>query len=293
MANQINVAKQDLSDFPKLPFGIRHNLMDNPLLSLDRLVALAASMPRDSIEYNSGKVAIDQNPETVPLVEMDPVEVVRRIREANAWLVLKRVERDPAYAALLKEVLDGFARDLGHADAAAAGFTSIEGFVFVSSPNATTPFHSDPEDNFFVQIHGEKFFHIIDNQDGAVVSDADLEFAPSAHRNLSYKPEFEARARVFSMDAGDGCFVPYQWPHWVRTGANYSVSMAITWKSTEVKRRNRLLFVNALLRKAGLPQPSPGRRPALDAVKIAAYTGLRAALEPLRRVQGLRTQHGK
>ncbi|KAB1074054.1 cupin-like domain-containing protein [Methylobacterium planeticum] len=293
MASQIDVSAQDLSDFPKVPFGIRHNLANNPLLSLDRLIELAASMPRDSIEYNSGKVGIDQNPETVPLIDMDPVEVVRRIREANAWLVLKRVERDPAYGALLTEVLDRFARDLGHANAAAAGFTNIEGFVFVSSPNATTPFHSDPEDNFFVQVHGEKFFHIIDNQDGGVVSAAEMEFAPDAHRNHAYKPEFEARARVFSMNAGDGCFVPYQWPHWVRTGATYSISMAITWKSTEVKRRNRLLFVNAMLRRAGMPQPAPGRRPALDAVKVAAYTGLRAAIEPLRRVQGLRAQHGK
>jgi hypothetical protein len=32
------------------------------------------------------------------------------------------------------------------------------------------------------------------------------------------------------MDAGDGCFVPYLWPHWVRTGESYSISMAMTWE---------------------------------------------------------------
>ena len=44
-----------------------------------------------------------------------------------------------------------------------AGFEQVEGFLFVSSPNSTTPFHLDSEDNFFVHIHGEKFFTIFDN----------------------------------------------------------------------------------------------------------------------------------
>ena len=44
-----------------------------------------------------------------------------------------------------------------------AGFKQVEGFLFVSSPNSTTPFHLDSEDNFFVHVHGEKFFTIFDN----------------------------------------------------------------------------------------------------------------------------------
>lgn len=286
MANLIDVAPEHWAQFPQAPFAIRHRLADNPLLSLDRLVALAATLPPERIEYNSGEVGIDQDPNAVPLLDMAPAEVVRRIRDANAWMVLKRVDLVPAYGDLLRDILDGVARSTGRADAAAAGFTNIEGFVFVSSPNATTPFHSDPEDNFFVQIHGEKHFHVIDNRDGALIPDADFEFAPNGHRNLAYRPDFEERATVFSMDAGDGCFVPYQWPHWVRTGGSYSVSMAITWKSPAVKRANRVLFVNAMLRKIGLPQPAPGRRPTLDAVKAAAYTAIKAPMEPLRTMLG-------
>jgi hypothetical protein len=91
---------------------------------------------------------------------------------------------------------------MGHRDAADAGFTNLEGFVFVSSPNATTPFHSDPEDNFFVQIHGDKFFHVIDNTDGSVVPPEAFEITPSMHRNLPYRDTFESRATVFSMKAG-------------------------------------------------------------------------------------------
>jgi hypothetical protein len=288
MTSTLEIAAENRPAFPARPFPIRHRLAGHPLFTLENLVELAAAMPADGIEYNSGKVGIDQKPEATPLVDMEPVEVVRRIREANAWMVLKRVERIPAYGALLREVLDGVARDMGHRDADSAGFTDIEGFIFVSSPNATTPFHSDPEDNFFVQIHGDKFFHVIDNRDGSVVPDQAFEISPSMHRNLPYRPEFEDKATVFSMKAGDGCFVPYLWPHWVRTGDSYSISMAITWKSKAVRRNNKVLFVNAMLRKLGLPQKAPGQVPAVDWAKAAAYTIARAPLEPLRRSVKLR-----
>ena len=286
----IRIPDESRAAFPARPFAIHHALADHPLFKLERLIELAGAMPADGIEYNSGKVGIDQKPEETPLVDLPPTEVVRRIQEANAWMVLKRVERVPAYAALLREVLDGVARDQGHRDAEAAGFTDIEGFVFVSSPNATTPFHSDPEDNFFVQIHGDKFFHVIDNRDGSVVPHQAFEISPSMHRNLAYRPEFEAKATVFKMKAGDGCFVPYLWPHWVKTGDSYSISMAMTWKSRAVRRNNKVLFVNAALRKLGMPQAKPGTRPALDWAKAAAYTAARLPLEPLRRSETLRVR---
>lgn len=282
MAGAIQIDKANLASFPKLPFGIRHRLADNPLLFLESLAELAAVLPREQMEYNSGKVGINQNPNETPHLDLSPIEVVRSIREANAWMVLKRVETVPPYRALLQEVMDGLGRDLGHKDAADAGFTDIEGFIFVSSPNATTPFHSDPEDNFFVQIHGDKFFHIIDNQDGGAVSDEAIEISQSTHRNLPYRPELEERAHVFTMNAGDGCFVPYLWPHWVKTGSSYSISMAITWKSQAVRRANKVLFVNTFLRKLGLPQKLPGKSPALDWAKAAAYTAARAPLQPLK-----------
>ena len=288
MTSLIQLAAEGRAAFPRKPFATKHGLAEHPLLRLEKLVELAGEMPADGIEYNSGKVAIDQKPETTPLVDLPPTEVVRRIRETNAWMVLKRVERVPAYAALLQEVLDGVARDMGHRDADDAGFTNLEGFVFVSSPNATTPFHSDPEDNFFVQIHGDKFFHVVDNTDYSVVPEQAFEVTPSMHRNLPYRPEFEDRATVFTMKAGDGCFVPYLWPHWVRTGESYSVSMAMTWKSPAVRRSNKVLFMNGLLRKWGMPQKPLGRSPIADLAKAAAYTALRAPLEPLRRSETLR-----
>jgi hypothetical protein len=50
-------------DFPLKPFAIRHKLSGHPLLTLPRIAQLASELPRDLIEYNSGKVAISQDPD--------------------------------------------------------------------------------------------------------------------------------------------------------------------------------------------------------------------------------------
>ncbi len=289
MTETLVVAPADLAGaYPERPFRIRHALAGHPLLQLPRIVELTKQLDEDRIEYNSGKLAPNQKPEETPLVDMPPEEVVRKIETAGAWMVLKRVDTVPEYRALLEEALGSVARQLGFASLKEAGFTDIEGFLFVSSPNGVTPFHVDPEDNFFVQIHGPKFFHTLDNTDRALVSEADLESAPTKHRNLAYDPSFESRATVHELAPGDGLFVPYQWPHWVRTGDSYSVSMAITWKSPAVRRNNKLMFMNHMLRGLGLPQPRPGKVPVLDGLKVAAYTAARSAVEPLRRSEGMR-----
>ncbi|MCB1412777.1 MAG: cupin-like domain-containing protein [Xanthobacteraceae bacterium] len=269
-------------DFPLRPFAIRHGLADHPLMTLPRLAKLAADLPRDQIEYNPGNVAIGQDPDLVPTLRLDPSEVVRQIETAGAWMVLKRVETSPAYRELLERALLSVARARGFDSIREAGFEQIEGYIFVSSPNSTTPFHLDSEDNFFVQIHGEKFFTLFDNADRSIASDEEIEYSMTKHRNLKYDEAIEGRGTTFHMFGGDGCFVPYQWPHWVRTADSYSISMAITWKTSAVRRNNDLHFFNSMLRGIGLPQQAPGTHPAFDSAKLAFYRTATAAIQPLR-----------
>ena len=184
--------------FRSKPFAIRHKLAGHPLLTLPRIAQLAAELPRDLIEYNSGKVAISQDPDAIPSVDLDPVEVVKSIETAGAWMVLKRVENSPEYRGLLEDTLLSVARARGFNSLLDAGFEQVEGFLFVSSPNSTTPFHLDSEDNFFVHIHGEKFFTIFDNTDRAIVSDDEIERSMTKHRNLKYDESFAPRGQRVS-----------------------------------------------------------------------------------------------
>jgi hypothetical protein len=276
------------ASYPERHFRISHDLASHPLLQLPRLIELTKELEKDRFEYNSGKLQPNQKAEDTPLVDLTPQQVVSQIETAGAWMVLKRVESVPAYRAMMEEALLSIAKQLGHDSLDGASFRDIEGYIFVSSANSVTPFHSDNEDNFFVQIRGPKFFHLFDNDDRSLVSEEMLESAPSKHRNLPYDPSFEARAKVYDLKPGEGVFVPYQVPHWVRTGDDYSISMAITWRSDAVVRRNKLIFMNAWLREKGYPQAAPGANRTLDGLKVAAYTAARSALEPLRRNETMR-----
>jgi hypothetical protein len=283
----IDIDRAAASAFPSQPFRIRHHLAGHPLLSLEALAKLATRLDRDRLEYNSGKLTPDQKPDEVPGIDLAPDEVVRQIETCGAWMVLKNVETLPEYAALIRSALVDAAEALGGAPAA-IGMSDFQGFIFVSSANGVTPFHLDYEENFFVHIHGEKFMHVFDNRDRSLVSEADLETFPGKHRNHRYEERYEARATVNRFSPGDGLFLPYTWPHWVRTGSEWTISMAVTWKSPHDVRMNRIYFANAVLRKLGLPQPAPGRRPTLDWMKVAAFAAAQAVVAPLRRSEGMR-----
>lgn len=289
VAPVISAANDALTiDFPLKPFAIRHALASHPLLTLPRIAELAAKLPRDQIEYSSGKMAISQDPNAVRGIDLDPVEVVRSIETAGAWMVLKRIEFEPEYREILESALLSVARARGFDSIDAAGFEQVEGFMFVSSPNSTTPFHLDSEDNFFVQVHGEKFFTVYDNNDRFIADNDAIERSMTKHRNLTFDEKFAPRAREFHLFDGDGCYVPFQWPHWVRTANEYSISMAITWKTREVRRINDLHFLNSMLRSVGLPQKAPGTQPTLDKVKLAFYRSVVTMVKPLRGSMAMR-----
>ncbi len=271
--------------FLKEAFTLKHALAGHPLFTLPRLVELAQSLPGDRIEYNSGRLAIGVNLEDVPRIDKSPAEVIRSIEVDNAWMVLKRVESHPAY----RSVLETFVREANLAAGRSAGdFADIQGFIFVSSAKATTPFHIDMEENILIQIHGDKFVRTFDNTDRALVSEEDMEISPSKHRYNSYEDWFESRATLHTLKPGDALHMPYVIPHWVSTGTSYSISMAMTWKTPEVVRLNKIRTMNGTLRRFGLPQRPPGAAPTLDAAKVVIHDALRAVLDPLRKSERMR-----
>lgn len=272
--------------FLKQAFPLKHALAGHPLFTLPRLVELAKSLPADRIEYNSGKLAIGVRLEDVPRIDKTPEEVIRSIEQDNAWMVLKRVESHPAY----RSILESFVREANLAAGRAPGdFEDIQGFIFVSSAHATTPFHIDAEENILIQIHGDKFVRTFDNEDRALVPEEEMELSPSKHRYMHYEDWFESRATLHTLKPGDALHMPYMIPHWVSTGSSYSISMAMTWKTPEVIRLNKIRTMNGTLRRFGLPQRPPGMAPSLDAAKVVAHDAIRAVLDPLRKSERVRT----
>ena len=56
------------AQFPLKPFRINHALVGDKRLDLPAILELVKSLPRDHIEYNSGKVAVSQDAASTPLV---------------------------------------------------------------------------------------------------------------------------------------------------------------------------------------------------------------------------------
>ncbi len=272
-----NIAREK---FLKKAFQLNHTLAGHPLFSLQRLVELAKSMPRDAIEYNSGKVAVGVKPEDVPKIDLPAEQVIRSIETANAWMVIKSVERDPAYC----ELLTAFVEEANAAAGKKPGdYSDLQGFIFVSSAKSTTPFHFDAEENILIQIKGDKFVRTFDNDDRALISEEAMEISPDKHRNQNYEEWFEKRATVHALKPGDAVHMPYTIPHWVSTGDSYSISMAMTWKTPEVLRLNKIRLINGTLRRYGLAQKPPGVSPVLDAAKVFVHDLARAVIDPLRK----------
>lgn len=240
--------------FGRRPFALRHRLSGHPLFALERLMRLVRGLPEAKVEYNPGDVPVTLDPKRTPRNGLSPAETIRRIEECNSWMVLKNVELDPEYGALLDRCL---------AEVAAAGgpppraMDDREAFVFVSSPGAVTPYHMDPEENFLLQVRGAKTIHVLRGDDRRVLSVEELErFHGGAHRNLVFRERYRELAVPFELSPGWGVHVPVTSPHWVRNGATVSISFSITFRTRDTARRAHAHRVNGLLRRMGL-EPGP------------------------------------
>jgi hypothetical protein len=265
--------------FNRKPFHVRHALCGHPLFELPRLLQLARTLPERFVEYNAGNLAVGARPEETPRTGLSAEETVRRIEECGSWMVLKRVEQDPEYGTLLDRCLDEIAaraRDL------LPPMQRREAFIFLSSPNAVTPFHIDPEYNFLLQIRGTKTVNMWDPADRFILHEEELErfYAKFVHRNLPWRDVFQTTAFLVPLAPGQGVHFPLTVPHWVRNGPEVSVSFSITFRTTESERRELLYKANARLRKLGFSPTPPGESILLDRTKQLAF-GTAAQLKRL------------
>lgn len=264
-------AKTFGAHFGVRPFLVRHWLATHELFSLARLVELSRILPASQVEYNAGEVPIGLDPARTPRNGLSPEETIRRIEECRSWLVLKSVERDPAYRRLLDECL---AEVHAASPRLTAGMCDPHAFIFVSSPGAVTPYHMDPEENFLLQIRGSKTMSVFDPADRSIVSEPQLErFFSGAHRNLAYRDADQRKARTFELEPGVALHVPFAAPHWVQNGPAVSISFSITFNTAATLRATHAHRMNGRLRRWGF-QPAPIGRSALrDGLKQLASRG--------------------
>lgn len=259
--------------YPDQPVRLNHRLVGHALLNLDALAMLAERMPAGSVEYNLGKMPLGVRPEDMPSNGLTLGETIRTIETNGSWAVLKNVEHDPAYAALL----DGALAELEPIVTGSTGpMLNREAFIFLTSPGSITPFHMDPEHNILLQIMGSKTMTVFPARDEELVpAQKSEEFHGGGHRNLVWQDGFMARGEAFALAPGEAVHVPVKAPHFVENGPAVSISLSVTWRSERSVAEGELHSFNALLRQRGLPVGKVGERPEKQGLRRLAYRVIR------------------
>ena len=238
------------------PFSIQHQLQSHPLFQLESLVELSKRLPKEQREYVFAKQEfgthdnLEQYKHAADNDELSTEDLINAIETQNVVIVLRNVESDHLYGEFVNHCLDSLA---GTVEPVTGPISGRESFIFVSPPNAYTPYHWDPEQNFFMQVRGKKQMAIYDVADRELLPEEALERYYTQGQVITKCPEelFE-NYELFEMNPGDGVYVPVTAPHWVKTLDEVSVSVSINFRSPSSIRRARGFRMNRMMRKMGL-----------------------------------------
>jgi hypothetical protein len=263
-------------DFDLQPFMFEHRLERHPLFEPENVLRLAQSMaedPRD-IYYDAGEVRVDQRWDETPMCDLPVDALFHRIETAGAWIVLRRAEKDPAFAEILDGCMDEIEALSGRNLRRIAKLRNA--IVFINSPHRISSYHIDRECNFLLQIRGSKTVSVFDRNDREVLPEAEVErFWAVDNNSAIYKPHLQERARVFELGPGGGVHIPVNAPHWVKNGPEVAVSLSINFHYHDAHLGD-VYRANYWMRKFGLRPAAPGSSALRDTVKRSLYRCARA-----------------
>jgi len=266
--------------FPAQSVGFIHDLHLDDRLILASVADLADRLPRRSVIADTAAQPLLVPHGGPPRGALErPGDVIRDLRNANAWLTLLNVEDDPGMAELMN----------AHLDQLEAGMIARRGtkqgklrkrvaFVFVSSPNSVTPVHFDIEHSLLMQVSGCKTVSIGRFETDAVRRHEFDRYWDGSHGRIeNLPPEIAA----YTLTPGRAVYIPPGTPHWVHNGPDISLSVTLTYFTAATVRENRIEDFNSHLRRRHVKPREPGRSATIDTVKVGAM-GVLAVGQRLR-----------
>ena len=255
--------------FPGEPVEFAHDLPRDDRLTLASVADLADRLPRRSVIADTAEQPLLVPQGGPPRGALQrPGDVIRDLRNANAWLTLLNVEDDPGMADLMNAHLDqlesvmitrrGNKRGKLHRRVA---------FIFVSSPNSVTPVHYDIEHSLLMQVRGCKTVSIGRFESDAVRRREFDRYWDGSHGRIENLPPEVA---AYTLTPGRAVYIPPGTPHWVHNGPDISLSVTLTYFTAATIRENRIEDFNAYLRRRHLKTREPGRSAAVDTAKLCA-----------------------
>jgi hypothetical protein len=255
--------------FPGEPMPFVHDLHRDDRLTVASVADLADRLPRRSVIADTAAqpLLVPQGGPPRGALER-PGDVIRDLRNANAWLTLLNVEADPGMAEIMNAHLDqlesgmiarwGNKRGKMHRRVA---------FIFVSSPNSVTPVHFDIEHSLLMQVSGCKTVSIGRYESDAVRRHEFDRYWDGSHGRIEALP---SEVAAYTLTPGRGVYIPPGTPHWVHNGPDNSLSVTLTYFTAATVRENRIEDFNSYLRRRHMKPREPGRSAAVDTAKICA-----------------------
>ena len=251
-------------------FCFAHGLSTNPLFDLDSLIELSRRIP-DSWEayWSNGRVAVNNAWEQGTQGRVSLQDTIANIAENDSIVILKHTEQDPVYGPVLQDFLSrviDFAGEQMRSDV-----TIGETLILISSPNRVTPYHMDGETNFLVQVRGDKWFYVYNQDDRTLITDEEREkYFAGDISSAVYKKDRQKDATAYDLRAGYGIHVPTGAPHWVQNKNNVSVAISVNYELESVYRLSKIYKLNQQLRRLGITPTPPGTSQWRDGLKYAA-----------------------
>lgn len=267
--------RQFAAGYNRADFQLQHALHRAELFGMPALIDLAQRMSAipDAVYFNVGRQNVDRGWDFTGH-SFSAREALDRIQSSDAWMILRKVQREPAYAAALNTIL----REVHEASGRKyLGLTHSQNLsIILTSPNRVTPYHFDADCNYLLQIHGTKTLYVFNGADRAVVTSEELERFYLGDMNAAqYKPALQDGAHCYELAPGLGVHVPVTFPHWVQNHDNVSVSASINFCFNDETIPD-LHRVNHYLRRARFKPSQPGKSSLSDAAKTAMAGMLRS-----------------
>jgi len=255
--------------FPRRSLEFLHDLHLDSRLTLASIADLADRLPRRSVIADAAEqpLLVPQGGPPRGALER-PGDVIRDLRNANAWLTLLNVEDDPVMAELMNTRLDQLESGMIATQGSKRGkMYKRVAFVFVSSPNSVTPVHFDIEHSLLMQVSGKKTVSIGRFESDEVRRREIDRYWDGSHGRIENLPPEVAS---YTATPGHAVYIPPGTPHWVHNGPDISLSVTLTYFTAATIRENRIEDFNSYLRQRHLKPREPGRSATVDTVKVGA-----------------------
>jgi len=186
-------------------------------------------------------------------------QIFDEIEQPGSWIALYNIEKHPDYAKLLNSIV-GPLSDLFKDQE--GDFFNVGGFMFISAPPAYTPYHMDRENNFWLQLKGQKRLGLFERSDRTILSETQIEdfIVNRSLDSIALTDEIAAKAEYFDVKAGEGVYFPSTTPHmtettsgWEKPGDGVSVSLGVPFYTQQTRYIAQLCQYNKVARRLHLP----------------------------------------